>query len=619
VTRVAAIDRERPAIVSTRTALHASVARFLSSAAGNMAAQITAARDAAMAEKSTASAGVALRKDDASDGGDELSAAEVDAIVEQVEASLDFTDWDALRSELEPMLIQITQDGVRVAFEQIGVEPTADMLDQVNERALAWAKDRAAEMVGMTVNDDGDLVPSTKPRMAITDSTRDMLRSDIAQAVEEGTSTAALADQLAATYAFSDTRAERIARFETAQADVQGNLAAYDGSGVVEGKEVILGSEHDEPDECDDAADMGVVPLDSDFGGNGDAPFHPNCFLGGTRVSAAGVSAHFRRWYEGKVVVIRVAGQDLAATPNHPILTRRGWVAIGALQVGDDVMQCVDPAVAVRLLDPDDHHVETPIEEIARALRIASRVSARRVPTAAEHFHGDGVTDGEVDVVRPARALVSERVAHPAQYAGDPPLGAGHRRGRGFATERAGAELLGRVLDASDGLVRGGRAARTFAGGQGGVVDDVRRARVAYGQAGAFEDVAQRAAVTTESLREIDGRGAAQILGVERSDVAVAEPAPPLVDLATGAELDAGGTEASLHDVRRHADPARDRLDRLARLIGAAQITEVRQFDFAGHVYNLSTRDQWYFAAGIIAHNCVCDVLPVLAGESDDE
>jgi hypothetical protein len=72
--------------------------------------------------------------------------------------------------------------------------------------------------------------------MAITETTRTMLRADVAQAITEGWSVDEFADQLSESYAFSSDRAGRIAHFEMAQADVEGNLTAYRDSGVVSGK-----------------------------------------------------------------------------------------------------------------------------------------------------------------------------------------------------------------------------------------------------------------------------------------------------------------------------------------------------------------------------------------------
>lgn len=206
-----------------------------------------------------------------------MSAAEALALATEIAQRLDLSDWATIVPEIEQILLDVTEDGMAAAFDQIGVTMGVST-DQVNEDAVAFARERAAELVGMAYNADGDLVENPNAEWAITDSTRDMLRGDITTAIEEGTSTDDLADQLADSYAFSEARAETIARTEVAQADVEGNLQAYQDSGVVEGKEWILGSEH--PDigcECEDAADMGVVPLDNDFGGIGDPPAHPNC------------------------------------------------------------------------------------------------------------------------------------------------------------------------------------------------------------------------------------------------------------------------------------------------------------------------------------------------------
>jgi hypothetical protein len=232
------------------------VGPFLAAQAPKLAAQITQAR-----ARLGKGAERAAEDDD------------VDAIL----AALDLSNWGTLARDVEPLLVRIAQDGITVAFKQIGYTPSREITDQVNAQALAWAKERAAELVGKRVLADGTLGDNPNARWAITDSTREQLRAAVADAIEEGTSTADLAAALEESYAFSEDRAETIARTELARADVEGNLTAYRDSGVVEGKEWILGSEHGDADECDEAAAMGVVPIDDDFGGIGDPPAHPNC------------------------------------------------------------------------------------------------------------------------------------------------------------------------------------------------------------------------------------------------------------------------------------------------------------------------------------------------------
>lgn len=203
---------------------------------------------------------------------------DVRALADEILAQLDLGNWSSLIPELQSLLLAITEDGIRVAFAQLGLVDGA-ITEQVNDLALSWAKDRAAELVGMRYEADGSLVENPNAEWTITESTREGLRGDVTRAIEDGTTTTDLADQLEASYGFSADRAEMIARTELASADIAGNMITYRDSGVVGGKMVVLGSEHDDASECDcnDAAALGVVDIDDDFGGLGDPPYHPNC------------------------------------------------------------------------------------------------------------------------------------------------------------------------------------------------------------------------------------------------------------------------------------------------------------------------------------------------------
>ena len=126
---------------------------------------------------------------------------------------------------------------------------------------------------------------------------------------------------------------------------------------------------------------------------------HPRCLPGGVLVSGPRFSAHYSRWYEGKLVVLKTRGGDeLPCTPNHPVLTPKGWVAAGMLDVGDKVVKYVGGQGSVLGFDPDNVEVPTLIEDAANALLKSGEMSSARVPVSPEDFHGDGV-DGEVDVV----------------------------------------------------------------------------------------------------------------------------------------------------------------------------------------------------------------------------
>jgi len=188
------------------------------------------------------------------------AAISADAKVTRLLTELTFEELQDIAPDLAELLEDMTQEGGEVALTQVLSDITDAQLDQVNERAVDYAANRSATLIS-----------------DLEDSTREMLRSDLVSGMEAGATNDEIADMLADNYGFSDERADTIARTETADADVQGNLEGYKASGVVSGKEWVTGQD----DFCDECAalDKVVVGLDDDFPeGGGDGPtLHPNC------------------------------------------------------------------------------------------------------------------------------------------------------------------------------------------------------------------------------------------------------------------------------------------------------------------------------------------------------
>ena len=141
-----------------------------------------------------------------------------------------------------------------------GVDLTDAMLEVVNEDAVKWAETQVGNLI-----------------TGIDSTTKDLIRTDVVQALNEGLSTADLADLLADNYAFSDARAETIARTETAHAAVSGTMAGWQESGVVDHVEFDAS-----PDCCDECAAEDGKELD--WGTEPEDFMHPNCRCGVTAV-----------------------------------------------------------------------------------------------------------------------------------------------------------------------------------------------------------------------------------------------------------------------------------------------------------------------------------------------
>lgn len=253
---------EGPKLDDAKSALAAKFVKAWPKLAGNLADQISAA----MTKMAKASA-----LDDENQDHDNT----VDIIL----ASLDFADWQVLIDPTAEELAKVLDASGKSVLAQLSVK-AEDATNQVHQDALDYAQARAAELVGMKYV-DGQLIENPSAKWAITSSTRDMIRTTVAQSIEDGWSRDRLATELEATYSFSESRAQTIAQTELNRANSTGAMNGYRRSGVVTGKVWLLSNDYDSKDDdglCEDNADQGQIGLDEQFASGDDAPpAHVNC------------------------------------------------------------------------------------------------------------------------------------------------------------------------------------------------------------------------------------------------------------------------------------------------------------------------------------------------------
>jgi len=127
------------------------------------------------------------------------------------------------------------------------------------------------------------------------------------------------------------------------------------------------------------------------------------CLPGDTLVSGAMVRAAHRRWYEGAMVeIVTQRGRSLSATPNHPMLTRRGWVGAGLLREDDDLICYIRDKNTSSTRNEDVTDGPSSIAEIFNAVAAIGVTKRRRGRNP--DFHGDG-RDSDVDVACADRML----------------------------------------------------------------------------------------------------------------------------------------------------------------------------------------------------------------------
>lgn len=209
----------------------------------------------------------------------DVSTMDESAAIEDILSAIDFSGWVALAGDVDDIIAEIAKDGGVGGLVQVGIDTTADraMLNIVNDEALSYGAQRSAEMVGMRRLEDGSMIPNPNAQWQITEATRDMMRADITQSLNEGWSNDVLASKLAENYGFSDKRAMVIARTETIRASNAGALASYNAAGVTE-KEWTTADDDRVSEDCEANGEQGPIPIDDNFDSGDDAPpAHPNC------------------------------------------------------------------------------------------------------------------------------------------------------------------------------------------------------------------------------------------------------------------------------------------------------------------------------------------------------
>ena len=259
----------------------------------------------------------------------------------------------------------------------------------------------------------------------------------------------------------------------------------------------------------------------------------PVCVLEGERVAfdPSKTTAVSKRPYKGEAVSLKLAdGKQLSVTPNHPVLTSRGWVAASSLVEGDSIVSCVG-AQWETSDRPNDVYRQTKVEEVFKAFSLLFG-TGREVPVSSEDFHGDGGTES-------IAVVLSKGVLR--------------------------ADLDPALLEKGNEL--------KFIGGL-----------LAELCLPAFR----------HELGDLNGPGPAR---------------QQCVSLFDHAGVEAAASDASFLEkiVERIPVDPRGALDFLHRNFGEVEfnrLVEKRIFMFEGHVYNLSTDENFYVAQGIVVHNC---------------
>jgi hypothetical protein len=242
----------------------------------------------------------------------------------------------------------------------------------------------------------------------VTETTRDQIIRGVRKGYEDG-----LGQRGTASYILdlvpqiSSYRADMIARTETHGAANYGSQEAAKQTGLPLSREWLAAAD-DRTRDTHREANGQVVGMDDTFRvGDSDLAFPGdpsgpgeeviNCFHPDTMILTAGLKRGIRRNYVGQLVKMSFRGPiNLTVTPNHPILTSRGWVSAGQVMEGDNLIysSIADDREMRSGSDVNDGYISAQeLYDSGKNLRLVSGSSGVVV-----NFHGEVVTE-QVDIV----------------------------------------------------------------------------------------------------------------------------------------------------------------------------------------------------------------------------
>lgn len=165
------------------------------------------------------------------------------------------------------------------------------------------------------------------------------------------------------------------------------------------------------------AADGQEVPSNEPFTVGGEQMMYPgdislgasawntiNCFDGDVNVfNNNRALKSYKHSYSGKMLIVKTAsGIEFTVTPNHPILTDRGWISVTSLNKGDNI---IIGGVAKNNLvgfTPNEKEIPTKFSTFHDLFKVMG--TFKRISSINGNFHGD-IADSDVEVVTLKRFL----------------------------------------------------------------------------------------------------------------------------------------------------------------------------------------------------------------------
>lgn len=348
---------------------------------------------------------------------------ELQKLVKQIKQSVEkellpvvYEEEKSYTADAWPERIQGLIDRLRLTYSLPMFNMLANQVAAKFVRSALSFADRKSKSFGIEVF-NGNSVKLNNYLEAATIQNANLIKSipqkyldDVANTVQTGMRNGVLpkfiARDLVEKFGVAERRAKFIARDQAAK--VNGEItkqrqidAGFEYFKWVDAHDSRVRHRHRQIANADNAEGVGVykwsdLPLSEDG-----SPIQPgsdyNCFTGDSELNIfAGAKKVFRHFYTGELTSIRMSDDSVCeSTPNHPILTERGFVAAHELNVGDYVIKV--PRQSLFAVQGDGESLNTTFSQVFSALSLVG--SCESSASIGGELHGDVVAGKQINVV----------------------------------------------------------------------------------------------------------------------------------------------------------------------------------------------------------------------------
>ena len=319
----------------------------------------------------------------------------------------------------------------------------------------------------------------------------------------------------------------------------------------------------------------------------------------------------YRSWYTGELItLVSDDGIILQATPNHPILTERGWVPIKFINERDKLVSSKNHRVNIG--KNDVYNVEARLDELFSSAARYIGIKSTSVSGTGLEFHGD-ITDSYIDIVDMDGLLMDWIKPEAAKNVIQLLLASSNKVDAvvcGFSANSSVYTLVNAVTEAPQSVISGLCSLAALIESGSSCADNIRLALISNINFVLSKYPSDCASGDIEFLRHLEFADARD---VSFNDFVFGK----IIQLARRAfpnnERDSISAEMLGEIVRMDANNISDSLEgSLPVEKGSSVIKKISSEYFSGHVYNLETGSNWYDCNGIISHNCRCYMVPVI-------